>query len=135
MKKTLKIGGILFIVAVLIAVIIGVRLYNKPAKTVDAEEGIKVSAVELANYYEKNENVKPNKYTDKAVQIRGVITDLRTNQQNKTVITFSGTDMSGVQCSLMSAEPSLKKGDSITVKGFCTGYLTDVIVDRGILVK
>jgi len=135
MKKTLKIGGIIFVLGVIIAVIIGVRLYNKPPRTVDSEEALKVTAVDLATYYEKNESVKNNKYTDKAVQISGVITDLRTNQQNKTVLTFTGTDMSGVQCSLMNAEPGLKKGDSITIKGFCTGYLTDVIVDRGILVK
>ena len=67
--------------------------------------------------------------------MNGIISDFRTNQQNKTVITLNGTDMSGVQCSLTTAEPNLKKGDAITIKGFCTGYLTDVIIDRGIIVK
>jgi len=46
---------------------------------------------------------------------------------------LSGTAMSGVQCSLLDDAGSVHKGDSITVTGFCSGYLTDVVLDRCIV--
>jgi hypothetical protein len=38
--------------------------------------------------------------------------------------------MSGVQCSLLEEMPGVRKGDTVAVKGFCAGFLTDVILDR-----
>ena len=113
---------------------IAYRLYNKPHRSASTENAVAVAAADLVKEYEKSEADANKKYLDKAIQVTGRVADTASNQQNKRVITLQGSDLSGVQCTLLENNNSIKAGDTITVTGFCTGYLTDVIIDRGVFI-
>jgi len=133
-KRTFRIIGLLCLLFVLVGAGIGYRLYNKPHRSAATETAMLVSAATLATEYEKNEAVSNRKYLGQLLQVSGSVSDVSVNQQHKTVIILTGSDMSGVQCSLLEEAPAIKKGDVVTIKGFCAGFLTDVILDRCVLV-
>ena len=133
-KRTLRVIGIVCLFGVLAATVIGYRLYNKPHRSAATETAIVVNAEKLAGAYEKDETASNKKYLGQVLQVAGTVSDVSVNQQHKTVIILTGSDMSGVQCSLLDETPGVKKGQALIVKGFCAGYLTDVILDRCVIV-
>ena len=133
-KKTLRTIGLLCLLCIAIVAVIGYRLYNKPHRSAATETAVVLTAVQLAGEYEKDEAASNKKYLGNAVQVNGTVSDVSVNQQNKPVIVLMGSDMSGVQCTLQDDAAGIKKGDSIVIKGFCTGFLTDVIMDRCIVI-
>ena len=133
-KKTLGTIGLLCILCIAAGALIAYRMYNKPHRSAATETAVVLTAVQLAGEYEKDEAASNKKYLGNAVQVNGTVSEVSVNQQNKPVILLTGSDMSGVQCTLQENVTGIKKGDSISIKGFCTGYLTDVIIDRCIIV-
>ncbi len=134
-RKTVSgVLGLLLIV-VLIASGIVIYLYNKPGRSAASEKGVGVTAADLATAYSKDEAAANKVYLDKTLDVKGVISEVTTNQQAKTVVTLEGTDMAGVQCTLLETTDGLKKGDSIHLKGICTGFLTDVVIDRCVIAE
>ena len=132
-KKTIRAAALLCLLLVVVGGFIGYRMYNKPHRSAATETAVELTAMRLASEYEKDEAVANKKYLGNAVQVSGTVSEISVNQQNKPVIVLMGADMSGVQCTLQDNGRSVKKGDSITIKGFCTGYLSDVIMDRCII--
>lgn len=134
-KKTLGIIGMLCLVCIAVAAIIGYRMYTKPHRSVATEQAVSLTALQLVHAYETDEAASNKKYLGNAVQVSGTVSDVSVNQQNKTVVLLTGSAMCGVQCSLLEEPAHLKKGDQITIKGFCTGFLSDVIMDRCITLQ
>lgn len=132
-NKRLKLLAWLTLVVLIAATGIGYRMYNKPHRSAATATAVALTAVQLAAEYEQDEASANKKYLGNAVQVSGTVSDVALNQQNKQVIVLMGSAMSGVQCTLQDVVPGIKKGDSINVKGFCSGYLTDVIIDRCIV--
>ena len=122
-------GGLLILLILLIAGFTAYKMYTKPARSVDNESAVTIAAATLAGEYEADETQANKKYLDKAIEVTGVITDITTDQQHNTVVMLSGTSMSNIKCAFPTHITALKKGDHITVKGFCTGYLTDVVLN------
>jgi len=129
-KKTIRVAGLLCIFCISAVAVIIYRMYNKPHRSAANETAVELTAMRLAADYEKDEAGANKKYLGNAVQVSGTVSEVTFNQQNKPVIFLMGADMSGVQCTLQDNARDIKKGDSVTIKGFCTGYLTDVIMDR-----
>jgi hypothetical protein len=121
--------------ALLIGIIIAYRMYTKPSRSIENETVIPATATAIAAEFENSEQLANRKYLDKAVEVSGIISEISQNQQNKTVVTLSGTILSGVQCSLLENNPSLRKGQQAVIRGFCTGYLTDVVINQARIVS
>ena len=134
-KKTLRIAGLICLLLIVTAGIVVYRMYNQPHRSAATEKAVALTAQQLAAEYEKDETIANKKYLGNALQVSGTVSDVSVNQQNKPVLVLTGTDMSGVQCSLLKSAAGVKKGDAITVKGFCSGYLTDVVLDRCIVAE
>jgi hypothetical protein len=133
-KKTLRMIGLLCLACIAAGALVAYRLYNKPHRSVAGETAVALPATRLIDEYEKDEAASNKKYLGKAVQVNGTVSEVSADQQNKQVVLLAGSDMGGVQCSLLEQVPGIKKGDVVTIKGFCTGFLTDVIMDRCIAV-
>lgn len=111
--------------------VIAYKMINKPHRNVETAAAINVTAISIANEYEANEPEANKKYLDKVLEVNGTITGVSKNQKAETVIALKGTDMSGLLCTIEGAFlKEFKVGDTITVRGICTGYLTDVILVR-----
>jgi hypothetical protein len=111
-------------------------LWNKPARDVSDEKGIKISAVAIFDSFESNEQAANTLFLNKAIEVTGKVINVKTNQAGSTVIYLQSDDpVFGVNCTFKQDPGKISKGDSITFKGICTGYLSDVILNEGVLVK
>lgn len=124
----------LVIVIGLVAAIVGYRMYNKPHRSVDDEESLYVLATTLFDEFEQNEQLATSKYLNKAVEVTGVVSEVSKNQEGMTVIVLkTSNDLFGISCT-MENNQSVQVGTKATIKGFCMGYLSDVVIHNGKIV-
>jgi len=113
--------------------------YYKPEKNIVAEKGILLTANDLYDKFSSNEQLANQLYLNKVLQVTGEILDIKRTQQGDDVIILkSANPMFGTSCTLTNAriaQTTLKPGDKVTIKGICTGYLTDVVLIRSLLVN
>jgi len=116
-----------------------IHLYNKPHRNVAKETGIAVTATELYTRFSSDHIQANQAYLNKVLQVSGrVLTIKNSPYAGPVVILSTGDPMFGVACSLSQVEPSakpVKPGETITIKGICTGYLSDVVLSNSCLVN
>ncbi len=104
--------------------------WNKPQQNIKDASSIKVSATELFTLYSTDEQKANLSYIDKIVQVTGEVSSVTKNTEGKTVVLLKTNDpLFGVNCT-MEEDAEMKAGETLTLKGMCTGYLTDVVVIR-----
>lgn len=130
---------IVIIVAILglIGLVYGSFLYLKPTANLQhATPAYSLSAIELFSDYEKDETAANTKYLDKVLQVSGIIESVAENDDGILTITLdANNDLSGVICQLENHNTTYKAGDSITLKGLCSGMLMDVVLVRCVAIK
>jgi len=136
MNKKLKI----FLIAILVFIVCGAAvayvIWNKPQRNVENEKGIEVTSAQLVNDYQANEATANAKYLDKAIQVTGTIAEIKNNQDGNSTITLASDDaFTGVFCTLKQNTTNLNSGASVTIKGICSGMLTDVRLREAVIVK
>lgn len=113
--------------------------YNKRARNVAAETGIPVTATELYYKFTSNEPQANQAYLNKVLQVSGQVLEVKSiPNSGKVVVLNTGDPMFGVACTLNTIEPAtgkVKPGEKITVKGICTGYLSDVVLTNSYLIN
>lgn len=136
MKKKIIIGAL---IAVILGVI-GVWFFVFYAPThfkrdVADEKGIQLTASALVKAYQENESNANALYLDKPLEIKGEISETKVDQVGNTTLTLKSEDaFASVFCTLKKADPNLKPGQTVTVKGICTGFLSDVVLKDAIIV-
>lgn len=115
---------------VFIAATAGLYFYwNKPHRNIETETAITVSSVSLFEAYAKNETLANANYLDKSLLITGEVSDFKTNQNNKPVVSLKTNDLIfSVQCTFSDSTFKVVKGSVIKVKGLCTGLIGDVVL-------
>ena len=112
--------------------------YNKPARNINHEDGVAISAEQLFQQFASNEQTANKLYLNKVLTVSGDVADIKHTEQGQDVIILKSADpMFGTTCTLDSTAGNshhLKPGDKATLKGICTGYLTDVVLIRTIVV-
>lgn len=122
------ITGLVFV----IAIVIGVTMYNKPhldvAKTtVDYQ----LTAKNLLNEFVLDETIADTKFANTVIEVTGVIVETVTDSNKKSIV-LKGKE-ANVICQLndqikMDLFTKLNTGQSITIKGQCAGFLMDVML-------
>lgn len=113
-----------------------VFIYSKNHhRNIQTEAAIQIQADSLSAQYQADE-VKANaQYLNKAIIVTGNLVSIDKNQQGQTTcIIGNATSFSNVAVTLNNNAPITKEiGASITVKGVCTGALSDVIITDGVI--
>lgn len=131
---------IISLIVIIIGLFIALNLYNKPFINVSkSSPDIIVNSQVLLNDYQEDEVLANKKYVDRLIQVTGVIIEISI-EQGVTIITlkdFNG--LSTIICHMLP-EDNLKvlkfeKGNTIILKGICTGYLLDVIMVKCVLIN
>ena len=110
---------------------------NLPKASIKGKEAaFSISSIELFNEFAKNENQANRKYIGKTVEVEGTIEEIDKDKNGATVLFLSSSDaMNGILCTL---EPGQKDnypvGKTIKVKGLCTGFLQDVVLNKCIVI-
>ncbi|MBX2901809.1 MAG: hypothetical protein KF775_19325 [Cyclobacteriaceae bacterium] len=117
------------IVVLLVAFGIVYFLFNKPHRNPGTEAGISINAYDLFRQYEENEDLGNARYLDKVVRVSGRISEITENQEHEQVLTLAtGNALFGIRCTMQTPAATAHVNDSVSIKGICTGFLTDVIL-------
>jgi hypothetical protein len=112
---------------ILLAAGVGWYQWNKPHRSVDDEKGLAVNAVTLFQEFSTNEAEANRKYLNKAVEVSGVIATIDQNQDKQRYLVLQSDDaLNGIMCTMRDSNWTAKTGDQVTVKGFCSGFISDV---------
>ena len=110
-------------------------VFFKPHRSLEDSSVTRIQADSLYLAFQQDENKANAAYLDKALEVSGTIAGIETNQQGQTVLLLdAGDPMGGVACTLSEPAAGLAKGAKVVVRGFCSGYLTDVVLRDGVLV-
>lgn len=110
--------------------------YNRTQKnTFDIDAFVSTTASALVKEFEVDETNANKKYNDKVISVKGVIHSIDLTDSTQSIILKGET--AGVIGELEKSErkkmAGLKVGDSLNLKGVCTGFLMDVILVRTII--
>ena len=104
-------------------------------RKVQSETGIVITSDSLVAKYQADEKLANSLYLNKAVVVTGVLLSIDKNQEGKTTLVLGRSDsFSNVSVTMISTAPITQKvGESITIKGLCTGALSDVVITDGVV--
>jgi hypothetical protein len=123
-------------VAVTVAVVGGIiafREYNRPvASTTSLKSDVIIDADDLLNAFLGDEAAANIQFNDKVVEVRGAVRSIAPEFEGRTeVILETGDPLAGIVCSFESGPPpAIQVGDTVALKGVCTGMLMDVVLVR-----
>lgn len=133
----------IILVALLAAVLGGIGvwyfIFYKPThfkRDVTDEQAINITAIQIVKNFQANEDSANKLYLNKAIAITGEVIDATKNQDGKPTVTLKSDDsFSNIYCTLKDNSREIQGGSIITVKGICTGFLSDVVIIDAIIVK
>jgi len=98
-----------------------------------------IAVDEILSDYQNDEEKANSRFTDKIIQLKGVISKISTQNDNATVTLMSPNFDATVICSFQSEESlsvlKYKEGGEISLKGICKGYLLDVVLVNCVHIK
>lgn len=113
---------------------IGLYMWNKPHRKAENEKGIPVTAEALFREFSANESAANTKYLNKLLEVTGTVSGEETNQDGQLALVLeSGDPMFGVMCTMREKNIKVAAGSTVTIKGFCSGYVSDVKITDCIL--
>ena len=131
---------IIIAIALIAAIAFGVYYYvfvysSQHRRQVQSETGIVITSDSLVAKYQVDEKLANSLYLNKAVVVTGVLLSIDKNQEGKTTLVIGRSDsFSNVSVTMISTAPITQKvGESITIKGLCTGALSDVVITDGVV--
>lgn len=114
--------------------------FRKPADLLSVNSQASIDANTLITLYEKDEQKANNLFLGKPIDVKGIISEIH-NQQDTIMNVMLGKidEMHRVSClvniNYVKEMKRYKPGDSITLRGICTGYLIDVELNRCVVVR
>lgn len=135
MKKLILFG----IICVLAASGFAYYQFNKPHKDVSKlKSEYVISANEIYSAFEENESYANEKYLDKIVEIRGIISQIEMENGKSSILLNGSLDGFGMVNCALNQKIDLEKyssGDAIIIKGVCTGFLMDVVLNKCVIIN
>jgi len=97
------------------------------------------SSYQLTEDFTLDEKGSLVKYNQKVIEVRGKISEIHDNKEKGGTCLLEGFDFGGVMCEFEPGNTDKLKqcniGDSITIKGQFSGYLTDIILNTCQIIK
>lgn len=134
MKTYLKIALFVITFIAISAILAALYMYNlKHTDRAKAKPDFVITATLLQKAFEDNEIASSAKYINKIIEVSGKIASIKPLENNIVNISLeTGSDLSSVICTLPAiTEPSkFSAGDEITLRGECSGFLMDVLLNN-----
>lgn len=132
---------ILFSIFVVAGLILGGYYWvNRPNQSMSsAKADLEVDAKAIYDEYVANETLAGAKYNDKVVLVSGMVSSVDKSNGQVAIMLDTGDPIGAVMCQLDAEinqeSGELKEGDFVKFKGTCSGFMTDVQLQRCVLVK
>jgi preprotein translocase subunit SecF len=136
MSKTKKILLSILVVGVIAAGAVYYYVYKvNHGVDVHGAKGIEMTADQLVQEFNTNEDSANKKYLNKVLQVTGEVSSVK-QDSTLTNVTLKTSDMlTSVYLTLVANEPKPDSGKTVTIKGICTGKLSDVVLNEAIIIK
>ena len=135
--KLLSKKGILFIflIIAIIGGVIGFKMANKSHLDISSSvPKITIQATQLIDEFVIDETTANANYLDKLIAVNGIISSTKIVDEKGIISLKTDDDFGSILCHLSKEATQnisqLEKGQSIQIKGICTGFLMDVILVR-----
>lgn len=123
-RKTKKNILLIFIAMIVIAAIIGFMIWNEPHKDIKNATGLKINAVLLYSNLTKDSTMMKSKFVNQIVIVSGEVKKVLKNQKGDQIILLKTNVPDGsVNCTMEEKINNVKQGDTISIKGICSGYI------------
>lgn len=119
----------------------GYWLYNKPHADLSEQTAAHtLSATELFTQYETDEAAANAAYLNQLIELSGKVAEKKSTDNGGRVLLLEAEGaMFGVNCAFQpeasAALSAVEPGQTVTLKGICTGMLMDVSLSRCVLVR
>jgi hypothetical protein len=118
----------------------GWYLYNKkPADVRTLKADFSMNAKDLLDAYNKDETAANAKYADKTIEVSGKIAEIKVEDSTCNVTLDTGDPLAAISCSFYNEEAATVKkaqvGQEVSIKGMCTGKLSDVVLNKCSITK
>jgi len=134
MKLYVKIALFVVLFIAVSGILAALILYNKKhPDTAKAKPDFVVTATVLQKEFEDNEAAASARYINKILEVSGTIVTITPTDSISTNISLkTGSDFSSVICTFPAiTDPSkFKTGDEIALRGECSGFLMDVLLNN-----
>jgi hypothetical protein len=134
MKTYIKIALFVVTFIALSAILAALYLYNlKHTDMAKAKPDFVISAAVLQKAFEDDETAASTKYINKIIEVTGTIATVKSGENNVLSISLvTSSDISLVICTFPAINDHTKfnKGDEITLRGECSGFLMDVLLNN-----
>jgi uncharacterized protein YpmB len=127
---------LILIIAIVSVVYYYSFVYSKQHhRNAQEETAIVISADSLTNAFQTNEQEANKKYLNKTLEVSGVLLSTNKDQAGHTTILIGKADaFSNVSVTLVTNESITQKiGETVSIKGICTGNLSDVVITDGVI--
>jgi len=126
---------VIFLILALIAAVAAWKYTFKEseASVASHKTEVTIDAPSLLLAFETNEDSANLKYLDKVIMVSGTVGSVVKDSLGYSVYLKEKDAISGILCSFDISNydsARLKPGSQINVKGLCTGYLMDVIMNK-----
>jgi hypothetical protein len=130
---------IVAVVVIVVAILAWSFVFKKADLSVSGQKvAFEIIAPDLLKAFEAKEDSANKKFNGKVISVTGTVAEVKEDPQNISVYLKEKEATSGVMCSFdKSAVKSqdFKVGQQIRLKGICTGYLMDVLLNKCALEK
>jgi len=134
MKLYVKIALFVVLFIAVSGILAALILYNKKhPDTAKAKPDFIITAPLLQKEFEDNEKTASAKYINKILEVTGIIVSVTpVDNNNLNIFLKTGSDFSSVICTFPAiTDPSkFKTGDEIALRGECSGFLMDVLLNN-----
>jgi len=138
MKKIYKYLLALIGIGIIVFLITWQVVFKKSDSSVkNSKAEYEIEATQILNQFETNEELANTQYLGKVIIVSGTLESFKETNDISLYIKQE-TDMSGILCSFDKSAIDITKlqtGSQIKVKGICTGYLIDVVLNKCVLAE
>ncbi len=143
MSNQKKIRRLLLVTAFMgiVALLLFLKEWNKKPNRVDrsTEIEISISSEDLLASFISDEAAANAAYIEKTIEVQGKVKEISFLNNRYTVILQGKGEYSCLMCDMdpeqMAQIQSIQKGDMITLRGICKGFLMDAILLNCILIN
>jgi hypothetical protein len=139
MKKLIKAGLIIGAVALVAGVAGGIYMFGKKHKDLSVTKpDFIIQADALLKEFETNEQEASLKYINKVIEVSGTISSAEKGEGTAWNIALdTGSDFAKILCTFSSVGDAsqLQSGKEVVLRGECSGYLMDVLLNNCQIIK
>jgi len=112
-------------------------IYHKPLRNINNEIAVKTETNALLDAFKQNEKTASTQYTDKVLELSGIVKEASKNEAGKWVVNIENATHTGsITVAFSALQDQVQPFDSITYKGICAGYFPEennIVINEAVL--